>query len=148
MVYYPELIQTDAEGLVEKINSKLIRLYSALSKGVHHELLVPVESILDRDTVWTLLNNTFANFVLAWNPISMLRLNQHHYTVCSVQIIQIQIFFEFGEGIVKRCLFCDFYPWTDCFTSSSCLSQILIHGGKFHVLQKGKGTGGVLRYGR
>ena len=57
--WYSELFQTDAKGLVEKINSKLTRLYSALSKGVHHELLVPVESILDRDTVLTLLNDVF-----------------------------------------------------------------------------------------
>ena len=57
--WYSELVQTDAKGLVEKINSKLTRLYSALSKGVHHELLVPVESILDRDTVLTQLNDVF-----------------------------------------------------------------------------------------
>lgn len=56
--WYNDIIQTDARGLVEKIKTKINFLYSSLSKGVHHELLVPIESILDRDTVLTLINET------------------------------------------------------------------------------------------
>lgn len=38
--------------------NEILRLYSSLSKGIHHELIVPVESLLDRDTIKTLLNET------------------------------------------------------------------------------------------
>lgn len=56
--WYNELTRTDAKGLVEKLKSKINTLYSSLSKGIHHELLVPQESILDRDTVLNLINDT------------------------------------------------------------------------------------------
>lgn len=56
--WYSELTSTDAKGVVERIKSKINTLYSSLSKGVHHELLVPNESILDRDTVLNLINDT------------------------------------------------------------------------------------------
>lgn len=55
--WYNELTGTDAKGLVEKLKSKINTLYSSLSKGIHHELLVPQESILDRDTVLNLIND-------------------------------------------------------------------------------------------
>ena len=56
--WYNNLTQTDAKGLIERIKVKVNSLYSSLSKGVHHELLVPIESILDRNTVLTLINDT------------------------------------------------------------------------------------------
>lgn len=46
------------EGLPNYIMQEITKLYSSLSKGIHHELIVPAESLLDRDTVITLLNNT------------------------------------------------------------------------------------------
>lgn len=46
------------EGLPSYILQEIKKLYSSLSKGIHHELVVPSESLLDRDTVVTLLNNT------------------------------------------------------------------------------------------
>ncbi len=56
--WYTELTQTDAKGLVEKLKSRINTIYSSLSKGVHHELLIPHESVMDRDTVLTLINDT------------------------------------------------------------------------------------------
>lgn len=46
------------EGLAYYILQEITKLYSSLSKGIHHELIVPAESLLDRDTVITLLNST------------------------------------------------------------------------------------------
>lgn len=61
--WYTELTQTDANGLIEKLKSKINAIYSSLSKGVHHELLVPHESVMDRDTVLNLINDTL--FIVA-----------------------------------------------------------------------------------
>lgn len=57
-MWFSQMSNTDAKGVVESIKSKINTAYSSLSKGVHHELLVPQESILDRDTVLTILNDT------------------------------------------------------------------------------------------
>ncbi|MBM7355459.1 hypothetical protein [Lelliottia amnigena] len=46
------------EGLPSYISQEIKKLYSSLSKGIHHELIVPSASLLDRDTVISLLNNT------------------------------------------------------------------------------------------
>ena len=78
--WYSELVQTDANGLVEKIKSKLNSLYSSLSKGIHHELLVPIESILDRDTVLTFLNDVL--FVISTLGLVVSRV-PHAYHKCS-----------------------------------------------------------------
>lgn len=56
--WYTEISNTDSIGLIKKIQSKISTLYSSLSKGIHHELLVPYESILDRDTVINLVNDS------------------------------------------------------------------------------------------
>ena len=56
--WYTQLSSTDPKGAIESIKSKIKRAYSSLSKGIHHELLVPQESILDRDTVISILNET------------------------------------------------------------------------------------------
>ncbi|MCF5895397.1 hypothetical protein K3H42_09790 [Aeromonas veronii] len=56
--WYTEISNTDSTGLVKKIQSKIATLYSSLSKGIHHELLIPYESILDRDTVINLVNDS------------------------------------------------------------------------------------------
>jgi len=50
-------------SVIPLIHSKINNAYSSLSKGIHHELLVPPQSLLDRDTVKSLLNDTF--FVVA-----------------------------------------------------------------------------------
>lgn len=46
------------EGIPSYILQEIRKLYSSLSKGIHHELIVPAGTLLDRDTVITLLNNT------------------------------------------------------------------------------------------
>jgi hypothetical protein len=56
--WYTALTRAEPEGLIQSLRSQINTLYSSLSKGVHHELLVPYESILDRDTVLNLLNDT------------------------------------------------------------------------------------------
>jgi len=78
--WYSELIKTDATGLVEKIKSKINNLYSSLSKGIHHELLVPIESILDRDTVLNFLNEVL--FVISTLGL-IVSLVPHAYHKCS-----------------------------------------------------------------
>lgn len=55
--WYQSLTEHDAEALVEKLKSKFGTLYSFLSKGIHHELVIPLASALDRDTVITKLND-------------------------------------------------------------------------------------------
>ena len=77
--WYTDLTQTDAKGLIEKMKSKINTLYSSMSKGIHHELLVPQESILDRDTVLNLLNDTF--FVVATLGLLVSRI-PHAYQKC------------------------------------------------------------------
>lgn len=57
--WYLQLSSTAASSAIEAIKSKINTMYSSLSKGIHHELLVPQESILDRDTVISILNETF-----------------------------------------------------------------------------------------
>lgn len=56
--WFTQMSNTDPKGVVESIKSKINTAYSSLSKGVHHELLVPLDSILDRDTVLSILNDT------------------------------------------------------------------------------------------
>lgn len=56
--WYTRFSSTTAASAIESIKSKINTAYSSLSKGIHHELLVPPESILDRDTVISILNET------------------------------------------------------------------------------------------
>lgn len=57
--WYTQLSSIPPESTILSIKSKLNTAYSSLSKGIHHELLVPQESLLDRDTVVSLLNDVF-----------------------------------------------------------------------------------------
>lgn len=61
--WYQDLTSLEAKPLVMKMITKLSSLYSTLSKGIHHELLIPIDSVLDRDTVVSRLNETI--FVVA-----------------------------------------------------------------------------------
>lgn len=54
---YSELTSLEPKALIEKIKSRYISLYSTLSKGIHHEFVIPIESTLDRDTVLTELSD-------------------------------------------------------------------------------------------
>lgn len=56
--WYNELVRTDVEGLIARVKTQLNQLYSTLSKGIHHELVMPLASALDRDSVLASLNNT------------------------------------------------------------------------------------------
>lgn len=56
--WYNQLSSTTPASAIEAIKSKINKAYSSLSKGIHHELLVPPASILDRDTVISILNET------------------------------------------------------------------------------------------
>lgn len=80
--WYQELTSHDSNSLVEMLKSKLGSLYSALSKGIHHELLVPIESMLDRDTVITKLNDTI--FVIATLGLIVSRV-PHVYARCNIE---------------------------------------------------------------
>lgn len=61
--WYTIISGVDSKSVIPLIQSKINSAYSSLSKGIHHELLVPPQSLLDRVTVTTLLNDTF--FVVA-----------------------------------------------------------------------------------
>jgi hypothetical protein len=80
--WYSVLIQTDARGLVERIKLDINKLYSSLSKGVHHELLVPIESILDRNTVLTLINDTI--YIVSTLSLLVSQI-PHAYQSCSLE---------------------------------------------------------------
>lgn len=54
--WYSELSDTEASSAIEKIKSKINTVYSSLSKGIHHEFLIPQERLLDQVTVISLLN--------------------------------------------------------------------------------------------
>lgn len=61
--WHQQLTSLEAKPLVMRMITQLGGLYSTLSKGIHHELLIPIESVLDRDTVVSRLNETI--FVVA-----------------------------------------------------------------------------------
>ncbi|WP_447527596.1 hypothetical protein [Vreelandella sp. TE19] len=61
--WHQDLTSLEAKPLVMKMITQLSSLYSTLSKGIHHELLIPIDSVLDRDTVVSRLNETI--FVVA-----------------------------------------------------------------------------------
>lgn len=61
--WHSTLTQSDYSGLMTRLRSDISRLFSSLSKGVHHEFLVPLDSLFDRDTVVNLINDTI--FVVA-----------------------------------------------------------------------------------
>lgn len=44
------------EGVLTRTRNRMKSLYSTLSKGIHHEMVMPLESILDNNTVKTNLN--------------------------------------------------------------------------------------------
>lgn len=50
------LTSRQPEGLAHYIMQEITTLYSSLSKGIHHELIVPAATLLDRVTLITLLN--------------------------------------------------------------------------------------------
>ena len=82
-LYYTILLKISSHmtgTIVEKIKSKINNLYSSLSKGIHHELLVPIESILDRDTVLNFLNEVL--FVISTLGL-IVSLVPHAYHKCS-----------------------------------------------------------------
>ena len=46
------------EGLVPRFRNEVVAVYSALSKGIHHEFVIPPESSYDRRTIATCLLDT------------------------------------------------------------------------------------------
>lgn len=59
--WYDSIMKNDANTLIERMKSEISTLYSFLSKGIHHELVVPIESKFDRDTVSSRLNELIYN---------------------------------------------------------------------------------------
>ncbi len=47
----------DARDLIARVRTNFERLYSSLSKGIHHEFVVPTAASLDRTTVKELIND-------------------------------------------------------------------------------------------
>lgn len=71
----------DEKSLVEMLKTKSNSLYSFLSKGIHHELLVDLSSALDRDTVVSRLNEVLflvaaSGFLVSFVPHSYNNLEQ------------------------------------------------------------------------
>ncbi|QTA88540.1 hypothetical protein [Desulfonema magnum] len=62
-----------SEGFCSNIRRELRRLYSTLSKGIHHEFVISTESIFDRSTISNLIQDSFyiiASLGLAINSVS------------------------------------------------------------------------------
>jgi hypothetical protein len=53
-----ELKQKDFERFYSEISNDFSSLYSELSKGIHHELVIPLSSAFDRDTTKQLIEKT------------------------------------------------------------------------------------------
>jgi len=53
--WFVDIKNYDANGLCAMIRGKLARLYSSLSKGIHHEFVIPPGVSFDKDTVNELL---------------------------------------------------------------------------------------------
>ncbi|WP_078082937.1 hypothetical protein [Microbulbifer mangrovi] len=79
--WYSELTKTDTKGLFSTLRGKITALFSSFSKGVHHELLIPNQSVLDRDTVYSLINDAF--FVVATLGLLLSRV-PHAYQKSSI----------------------------------------------------------------
>ncbi len=77
--WHTKLVQTDANGLVERIRTQINSLYSSLSKGIHHELLVPIGSMLDRNTMLSFLDDVL--FVISTLGLVISRV-PHAYHKC------------------------------------------------------------------
>lgn len=67
-----EIQNFTAEDFIPKQRTNLTRLYSKLSKGIHHEFVIPPDSLYDRSTVASMLSDsvqsccilgTVANFI-------------------------------------------------------------------------------------
>ena len=48
---------TKPEDLLARLRSSVTRLYSSLSKGLHHEFVIPPEALYDRATVFALIQD-------------------------------------------------------------------------------------------
>lgn len=59
--WFDQLRQFDSASLCAKIRGSLANLYSSLSKGIHHELVIPMTSSFDRSTVVELINDSVYN---------------------------------------------------------------------------------------
>lgn len=57
-IWYPKLVRSDAIGLISSLRQSISQQYSSHSKGVHHELLINPEIIMDNDTIKSSLNDT------------------------------------------------------------------------------------------
>ncbi|TKB46777.1 hypothetical protein FCL40_17120 [Ferrimonas sediminicola] len=82
---YDLLTGRDAVGHIGEIKSKTNRCFSSFSKGIHQELLVPIDSLLDRDTVVGLLNDAF--YVLSTLGLIMSHV-PYAYNNCNVDDCQ------------------------------------------------------------
>lgn len=56
--WYPKLVRSDANGLIASLRQSIAQQYSSHSKGVHHELLINPEIIMDNDTIKSSINDT------------------------------------------------------------------------------------------
>ncbi|EKN4199033.1 hypothetical protein NTJ19_002366 [Yersinia ruckeri] len=59
--WYLKFQNYDAQGLLAHIRQRFLALYSSLSKGIHHEMVIPVGAVFDDTTIKTLLNDTLYN---------------------------------------------------------------------------------------
>lgn len=73
--WYNKLQRTDPVGLMADIRTSYSKLFSSLSKGVHHEMIVPAGTVYDKDTVNQLINETLyyvSTLALVAAPISFI----------------------------------------------------------------------------
>lgn len=70
--WYNQIQRTDPRGLMASIRTAYTKLFSSLSKGVHHEMIVPAGTIYDKETINSLINETLyyvSTLALVASPI-------------------------------------------------------------------------------
>lgn len=59
--WFDQIRQYDSNTLTSRVRGDMANLYSSLSKGIHHELVIPLAASFDRSTVVELINGAIYN---------------------------------------------------------------------------------------
>lgn len=59
--WFDQIRQYDSKSLTSRVRGDMTNLYSSLSKGIHHELVIPMTASFDRSTVVELINGAIYN---------------------------------------------------------------------------------------
>lgn len=59
--WFEEIRKYDGKSLCARVRREIARIYSSLSKGIHHELVIPLSSTFDLDTTRELIKDSIFN---------------------------------------------------------------------------------------